>query len=79
MVATSTSVVFSSVPGVFWVVRWSMLEKVPGVTTLWGGLPWKTNLPECWASIDMALLTLCSPPPISLSWVHKAPDSGMFS
>jgi hypothetical protein len=34
-VAMSSSVVFSSVPGVFMVVRWSMLEKVLGLTTLW--------------------------------------------
>jgi hypothetical protein len=35
-VVMSSSAVFSSIPGVFLVVRWSMLEKVSGVTTLWG-------------------------------------------
>jgi hypothetical protein len=34
LVVVSFSVVFSSVPGVFLVVRWLMLEKIPRVTTL---------------------------------------------
>jgi hypothetical protein len=36
LVVMSSSIVFLSNPIVFWVVRWLMLEKVPGVTTLWG-------------------------------------------
>jgi hypothetical protein len=32
----SSSAVFKCIPSVFLVMRWLMLEKVLGVTTLWG-------------------------------------------
>jgi hypothetical protein len=35
LVSVSSSVLFSSVPCIFLVMRWLILKKVPGVTTLW--------------------------------------------
>jgi hypothetical protein len=58
-VAMSSSVFFSFVPSVFLVVRWLMLKKVPGVTTMWASFSWKPNLHEWLVAVDTVLLSLC--------------------